>query len=210
MVFLLLCYFASNQKIFISSSSLHPMDCLEKWYSGALPAGILLRWHQHKVPLPQLHYHQYSCDICHLFIAHLHCEHSQSELCVLFNSMSLFRYFLRLIFLFQFLVTELVTRYDSHKKGREQESYEFGRLNIPRVFITLYNLLAVYFFGYVLQQTITNIGKFTIGRLRPHYLSVCRPNYTAFNCTDEYGLLRYVTESDLCTGDDQYRIDQAR
>ena len=38
------------------------------------------------------------------------------------------------------------------------------------------------------------LGKRTVGRLRPHFLAVCKPNYSLFNCTDGY-----IT-ADVCTG----------
>lgn len=45
---------------------------------------------------------------------------------------------------------------------------------------------------------LTSVGKHTMGRLRPHFLDVCRPNLTLV-CADPYA---YVTPDRLgCTGD---------
>eukprot|EP00794_Sanderia_malayensis_P008194 gene8195-9072_t len=38
--------------------------------------------------------------------------------------------------------------------------------------------------GGIVTVFFTNIGKHMVGRLRPHFLAVCKPNYSLFNCTD--------------------------
>ena len=40
----------------------------------------------------------------------------------------------------------------------------------------------------------TQLGKVMVGRLRPHFLAVCKPNYSLFNCSDGF-----IT-ADYCTG----------
>ena len=47
--------------------------------------------------------------------------------------------------------------------------------------------------SFFLQGT-TDIAKYSLGRLRPHFITVCEPRYSSFNCTDsevnlELGLL---------------------
>ncbi|XP_002156341.3 phospholipid phosphatase 1 [Hydra vulgaris] len=49
--------------------------------------------------------------------------------------------------------------------------------------------------GALIVNIITNIGKVMVGRLRPHFLTVCQPDYSKFNCSSGY-----IT-SDVCTGD---------
>jgi phosphatidate phosphatase len=58
-------------------------------------------------------------------------------------------------------------------------------------------------FGAAVVQLITDIAKYSVGRLRPHFLDVCKPDYSKFNCTDGY-----IT-ADVCTGD-AYLIKHAR
>ena len=48
--------------------------------------------------------------------------------------------------------------------------------------------------GVLLTVVLTDICKMTVGRLRPHFLSVCRPDFDLLNCTDEYGYPVYVTD----------------
>ncbi|CAL8274590.1 unnamed protein product [Merluccius merluccius] len=63
----------------------------------------------------------------------------------------------------------------------------------------LYKVVGTFLFGGAISQSLTDMAKFTIGRPRPNFLSVCAPvscsGYTAqINCT---GLHRNVTESRL-------------
>eukprot|EP00117_Sycon_ciliatum_P024495 scpid75318/ scgid5853/ Lipid phosphate phosphohydrolase 3; PAP2-beta; Phosphatidate phosphohydrolase type 2b; Phosphatidic acid phosphatase 2b; Vascular endothelial growth factor and type I collagen-inducible protein len=66
--------------------------------------------------------------------------------------------------------------------------------------VHFFHFAFIFILGGMVNQLITDVGKVTIGRLRPNFISVCKPNYTAFNCTDEHGLNRYVL-GDFCTGD---------
>ncbi|KAL0182092.1 hypothetical protein M9458_021467, partial [Cirrhinus mrigala] len=46
-----------------------------------------------------------------------------------------------------------------------------------------------------MSQSLTDIAKYSIGRLRPHFLAVCKPDWTKINCTGG----AYI-EQDFCTG----------
>lgn len=57
--------------------------------------------------------------------------------------------------------------------------------------------LGYFFFGMAVTILVTDVGKYTIGRLRPHFLDVCKPNLTEL-CTDPYA---YVPPERMhCTG----------
>ena len=43
---------------------------------------------------------------------------------------------------------------------------------------------------------VTNVAKTTLGRLRPNFLDVCRPNYDDIDCATEDGFPNYVTGRD--------------
>lgn len=43
---------------------------------------------------------------------------------------------------------------------------------VPSWAIEVYKVLGVYLFGAAVQQLITDIAKYTVGRLRPHFYSV--------------------------------------
>ncbi|XP_075433718.1 phospholipid phosphatase 3-like isoform X2 [Ascaphus truei] len=57
----------------------------------------------------------------------------------------------------------------------------------------VYSQLLPFLFGSALSQSLTNTAKLSAGRLRPNFLSVCRPE--ALNCTMGY------IQSYRCTGD---------
>ena len=48
-------------------------------------------------------------------------------------------------------------------------------------------------------------GKYSIGRLRPHFIDVCKPDFTKINCSNH----AYV-EDFVCQGDDEHAIKEAR
>ena len=59
-------------------------------------------------------------------------------------------------------------------------------------------LIVGYMFGTCASYSFTIIAKFTIGRLRPHFLDVCNPNFQDIDCgTDAHPL--FVTDY-VCQG----------
>ncbi|KAI4898965.1 hypothetical protein NFI96_016195 [Prochilodus magdalenae] len=67
----------------------------------------------------------------------------------------------------------------------------------------LYKQVGVFIFGCAVSQSFTDIAKVSVGRLRPHFLDVCRPDFSMINCS-----LGYITDY-ICTGDDS-RVQEAR
>lgn len=49
--------------------------------------------------------------------------------------------------------------------------------------VTVY---AVFLFGFTTTFFLTDIGKYSLGVLRPHFLSVCNPNWSKINCSEGY------------------------
>ncbi|XP_077418416.1 phospholipid phosphatase 1-like [Vanacampus margaritifer] len=68
----------------------------------------------------------------------------------------------------------------------------------------VYKAVGCYLFGAAASQSLTDIAKYSVGRLRPHFLAVCKPRWDRINCKAE----RYV-ENFTCTGD-QFLVDEAR
>lgn len=62
--------------------------------------------------------------------------------------------------------------------------------------------------GCLITVVLTDICKMTVGRLRPHFFSICKPNFTEIDCTDSFGYPLYVTDF-RCTGDDHKDIHDA-
>ncbi|XP_017267595.1 phospholipid phosphatase 1 [Kryptolebias marmoratus] len=46
----------------------------------------------------------------------------------------------------------------------------------------LYKAVGSYLFGAAASQSLTDIAKYSIGRLRPHFLAVCKPAWERINC----------------------------
>ncbi|XP_050977686.1 phospholipid phosphatase 1 isoform X1 [Labeo rohita] len=60
----------------------------------------------------------------------------------------------------------------------------------------VYKAIGTFLFGAAMSQSLTDIAKYSIGRLRPHFLNVCKPDWTKINCTGG----AYI-EDDFCTGE---------
>ncbi|XP_018616911.1 phospholipid phosphatase-related protein type 5 isoform X2 [Scleropages formosus] len=57
--------------------------------------------------------------------------------------------------------------------------------------------LGVYSFGLFTTTIFANAGQVVTGNPTPHFLSACRPNYTALGCQSG---MQYITERRACTG----------
>uniref|UniRef100_A0A915HT09 Phosphatidic acid phosphatase type 2/haloperoxidase domain-containing protein n=1 Tax=Romanomermis culicivorax TaxID=13658 RepID=A0A915HT09_ROMCU len=72
---------------------------------------------------------------------------------------------------------------------------------------TVYDMLMCYLFGYACCLALTSTAKVTVGRLRPHFLVVCKPDWSKVNCKS----FTYV-EPDVirCAALDAKAVRQAR
>ncbi|XP_034152682.1 phospholipid phosphatase 1 isoform X2 [Esox lucius] len=50
-------------------------------------------------------------------------------------------------------------------------------------FACVYKAIGTFLFGAAMSQSLTDIAKYSIGRLRPHFLAVCKPDWKLINCT---------------------------
>ncbi|XP_063744873.1 phospholipid phosphatase 1 isoform X2 [Eleginops maclovinus] len=60
----------------------------------------------------------------------------------------------------------------------------------------VYKAVGTFLFGAAMSQSLTDIAKYSIGRLRPHFLDVCKPDWRLINCSAG----AYI-EDFTCTGD---------
>lgn len=60
----------------------------------------------------------------------------------------------------------------------------------------VYKAVGTFLFGAAMSQSLTDIAKYSIGRLRPHFLDVCKPDWKSINCSSG----AYI-EDFTCTGD---------
>ncbi|XP_015211280.1 phospholipid phosphatase 3 isoform X2 [Lepisosteus oculatus] len=68
---------------------------------------------------------------------------------------------------------------------------------------TLYKQVGVFIFGCAVSQSFTDIAKVSVGRMRPHFLAVCEPDFSRINCSDGY-----ITDY-FCKGEES-RVQEAR
>ena len=80
--------------------------------------------------------------------------------------------------------------------------------SVPRFVFICYKLIGTFLFGAAVNQSVTDISKYTIGRLRPHFLDVCRPNITAGICDSHVpGVYVYVDNFTCTTPEDKKQLD---
>ncbi|KAJ8044181.1 Phospholipid phosphatase 1 [Holothuria leucospilota] len=84
-----------------------------------------------------------------------------------------------------------------------------GKYSIHPYAVALYSTIGPMLFGLVVTFLLTNCSKYLIGRLRPHFISVCEPDWSRINCTDEEGYPIYVEQA-FCTGENRKLQTDAR
>lgn len=81
-----------------------------------------------------------------------------------------------------------------------------SRAFVRNVYVScLYKELGSFLFGCCVGQSLTNMAKLSVGRLRPNFLSVCDITYVSINCTPG----SYVSEVD-CVQPDKRMVEEAR
>jgi phosphatidate phosphatase len=70
-----------------------------------------------------------------------------------------------------------------------------SRAVVNNILYSIANLLA----GFAIVLTITEVGKETVGRLRPHFFSACKPNWTAITCQTKLSDVSGVNGTPLYT-----------
>ncbi|XP_041985000.1 putative phosphatidate phosphatase [Aricia agestis] len=77
---------------------------------------------------------------------------------------------------------------------------------IPPWVWEVYRAVGVFLFGCACQQLTTDIAKYTVGRLRPHFFDVCRPD---IDCTLPENRWRYI-EQFTCLGQNPKLMKEMR
>lgn len=81
---------------------------------------------------------------------------------------------------------------------------EKSRSTIQNPYVAaLYKQVGCFLFGCAISQSFTDIAKVSIGRLRPHFLSVCNPDFSQINCSEGY------IQNYKCRGEDS-KVQEAR
>ena len=94
-------------------------------------------------------------------------------------------------------ITEAVHYAVKRNQYQKESQLSFiSRLRSNSLINNSVKVLAVFLFGALTTLLLTDLGKFSLGVLRPHFLSVCQLNWTKINCSEG----RYITTA-VCEGD---------
>lgn len=106
----------------------------------------------------------------------------------------------------QFLSQILIIEWIHYKNDRQGLSLKFMNYTINPWVRRCYCIIGVFGFGAASNQLLTDIAKYTIGRLRPHFWDVCKPSV---NCSLAINQNRYI-EDFTCQGDNARLIRETR
>ncbi|KAH8391133.1 hypothetical protein KR215_007560, partial [Drosophila sulfurigaster] len=91
------------------------------------------------------------------------------------------------------LIVEILRSKDKDLNTTRRYIYQGYR--IPDWLVECYKKLGAFAFGAAVSQLTTDIAKYSIGRLRPHFMQVCQPIMPdGTNCTDPANFGRYITD----------------
>ncbi|XP_057300186.1 phospholipid phosphatase 1-like [Hydractinia symbiolongicarpus] len=109
--------------------------------------------------------------------------------------------------LFCFIVVESYNVFLNKLSGSSLGQY--ARQNAKSLSYTVIALFCIYLFGAGVTMFITDVGKYTVGRLRPHFYAVCKPDWKKLNCTDSSGVNNYFVGDHFCRAS-QEKMKEAR
>lgn len=70
----------------------------------------------------------------------------------------------------------------------------YSRSDFNNYVAAIYKVLGTFLFGAAVSQSLTDLAKYMIGRLRPNFLAVCDPDWSRVNCSV------YVQVEKVCRG----------
>lgn len=95
------------------------------------------------------------------------------------------------------ITTEIVQA--KFNTSRELKILTIGNWNIPAWLTNSYRQFGYFVFGAACSQLTTDVAKYTIGRLRPHFIDMCRPIINGGDCSNPANMGRYIEEY-TCSG----------
>lgn len=84
----------------------------------------------------------------------------------------------------------ILTEYFTTPNETQRTVYLLG-YRIPPWMVNVYCVVGVFLFGIACSQLLTDIMKYTVGRLRPHFLTVCIPK--GIQCNSSQYAHQYIT-----------------
>ncbi|EDW73249.1 uncharacterized protein Dwil_GK16761 [Drosophila willistoni] len=106
-----------------------------------------------------------------------------------------------LVGLLPFLIILVVEYVRYMRAGELSATVQFLNWRVSTWYVELGKHSIYFIFGTILTFDATEVGKYTIGRLRPHFMAVCQPQLSdGSQCSDLINLHRYV-ENYECAGE---------
>eukprot|EP00090_Calanus_glacialis_P003678 TRINITY_DN12701_c0_g1_i7.p1 TRINITY_DN12701_c0_g1~~TRINITY_DN12701_c0_g1_i7.p1 ORF type:complete len:364 (-),score=63.45 TRINITY_DN12701_c0_g1_i7:393-1484(-) len=101
-----------------------------------------------------------------------------------------------------FIVVVETLRARAEAQAGERRNKPFHNNRTPWIAVELYRYFGYFTLGAVTTLLFTELSKYTIGRLRPHFLTLCKPKLNADLCEDEFGYTKFVEEDEdeICQG----------
>nr|CAH0101380.1 unnamed protein product [Daphnia galeata] len=96
-----------------------------------------------------------------------------------------------------------------HERNSAAKNISSSTARIPPVVVKIIHLIAIFLFGEGCSQLIIDLGKYSVGRLRPHFLDVCQPENLTELCPTFGGPPIYITNF-MCTGTDEKKLLDSR
>ncbi|XP_051904770.1 phospholipid phosphatase-related protein type 2a isoform X1 [Hippocampus zosterae] len=98
---------------------------------------------------------------------------------------------------FTILVGELFAFFTTAEGSRERTIVTADCCYFNPLLRRIIRFLGVHAFGLLTTSIFANAGQVVTGNQTPHFLSACRPNYTALGCQSN---TQYISERRACTG----------
>ncbi|EDV59374.1 putative phosphatidate phosphatase [Drosophila erecta] len=81
------------------------------------------------------------------------------------------------------------------QKNTVGSGYQLCHLELPTWLVECYHRMGIFIFGLGVEQLSTNIAKYSIGRLRPHFYTLCQPVMkNGTTCSDPINAARYIED----------------
>jgi len=101
-----------------------------------------------------------------------------------------------------FIIVVETLRARAEEQAGERRNKPFQDNRTPWIAVELYRHFGYFTLGAITTLLFTELSKYTIGRLRPHFLTLCKPKLTSELCDDKFGYKKFVTEDEdeICEG----------
>ena len=101
-----------------------------------------------------------------------------------------------------FIVVVEILRSWAEAQAGERRLKPLTNSRTPWIAVELYRHFGYFTLGALTTLLFTELAKYNIGRLRPHFLTLCKPKLTKDLCEDEFGYSKFVTENEeeICEG----------